>query len=334
MKRIKEDYPIDLVIAWVDGADSEWKKERDKYVTSAQRHDKNTGGDERYIDDGLLQYLFRGIEKYMPWINKVHFLTWGHLPSWLDTSNTKINIVKHEDFIPKKYLPTFNANPIVLNLHRIPGLSEHFIFMNDDMYPIAPLKRTDFFRKKLPCDMAVQEPIALYKYDDAFTHILINNISLLNMATNKYVSQKQLRKWINLKYGFKNIIRNLLLYPFVLFTGLYEPHTPCSYVKSTYSLLWKRFSDVFDEVCQHKVRSKNDCSEYLIRYYQLVNGDFVPFNRDRIGVYRSMGSKDLPDIILGQKKKMICINYYDKGSFDTVKKSFEKLLPNKSKFEI
>ena len=120
---MKEDI-VDFVIIWVDGNDEQWQKEKAK-----DSPDKNTDyRNIRYRDWDNLQYWFRGVEKFTPWVNKVHFVTCGHLPKWLNTNNPKLNIVKHSDFIPEKYLPTFSANPIELNIHRIKDLSEKFVF--------------------------------------------------------------------------------------------------------------------------------------------------------------------------------------------------------------
>ena len=114
---MKASEKIDFVIMWVDGNDPKWQTEKNKY-TPPLNADASIC---RYRDFDLLKYWFRGVEKYAPWVNKIHFITWGHIPSWLDTNNPKINIVKHEDYIPRKYLPTFNANTIELNVHSIEG---------------------------------------------------------------------------------------------------------------------------------------------------------------------------------------------------------------------
>ena len=91
---------IDFVITWVDGGDKAWQREKACYDPAAGTDD----GEERYRDWDLLKYWFRGVEKYAPWVRKIHFLTWGHIPEWLDTSNKKIHIVNHKDYIPKEYL--------------------------------------------------------------------------------------------------------------------------------------------------------------------------------------------------------------------------------------
>ncbi|MBR6159158.1 MAG: Stealth CR1 domain-containing protein, partial [Lachnospiraceae bacterium] len=126
---------IDFVITWVDGNDPEWRKEKEKYSG------KTTGDDreKRYRDWELLRYWFRGVENCAPWVNKIHFVTCGHLPDWLDTGHPKLNIVNHKDYIPEQYLPTFSCRPIELNLHRIPGLSDDFVYFNDDMFLLRPV---------------------------------------------------------------------------------------------------------------------------------------------------------------------------------------------------
>jgi len=119
--------PIDFVMIWVDGNDPEWQKEKAKYDGSVVT---TANSEVRYRDWDNLQYWFRAVEKYAPWVNKIHFVTWGHIPKWLDTTNPKLNIVKHSDFIPEEYLPTFSSHTIELNLHRIEGLAEIFQFQH------------------------------------------------------------------------------------------------------------------------------------------------------------------------------------------------------------
>lgn len=113
-KHKMENYDIDFVILWVDGNDENWINEKKKYEKEKGKNDDARV--VRYRDWNNLQYWFRGVEKFTPWVRKIHFVTWGHIPQWLDTSNPKINIVKHTDFIPKEYLPTFSCYPIELNI--------------------------------------------------------------------------------------------------------------------------------------------------------------------------------------------------------------------------
>ena len=102
---------IDFVVTWVDGNDPAWQQEKQKYT--AVNADVRVN---RYREWDQLKYWFRAVEKYAPWVNKIHFVTWGHLPEWLDTTNPKLNIVNHKDYIPEEYLPTFSSHTIELHL--------------------------------------------------------------------------------------------------------------------------------------------------------------------------------------------------------------------------
>ena len=70
--------------------------------------------------------------------------------TWLNTENPKLTVVNHKDYIPEEYLPTFSSHPIELNLHRIKGLSEQFVYFNDDTFIINAMQPEDFFKKGLP----------------------------------------------------------------------------------------------------------------------------------------------------------------------------------------
>lgn len=149
---------IDFVITWVDGSDPLWFRQKQnakkKQGVSVDIDDRI----ERYRDWEILKYLFRSIENFAPWVNNVYFVTCGHLPAWLNTECPKLQIVSHKDFIPEKYLPTFNSHSIEWNFHRIKNLSEHFVYFNDDMFLLHPIKPTDFFENGKPVDMLALQP--------------------------------------------------------------------------------------------------------------------------------------------------------------------------------
>ena len=324
---------IDFVITWVDGSDPEWIEVKNRYISQNFQKRQDIAGKDRFTDNGLLHYWFRGVEKFAPWVNKVYFVTFGHIPQWLDVDNPKLVIVKHQDFLPPKYLPTFNSNTLTLNLHRIPGLSEHFVYFNDDMFLTSNCSEDVFFKNNLPRDMAVQDVIPAVEMTE-FWHMYFNNITCLNKNFNKKQLIKiHFNKWFSLEYG-KQIIKNVLLSPFSLFTGIFETHTPNSYLKSSYVKEWEKNHDLFDSVSQHKIRNYQDVTEWYIRYAQMVQGKFEPINKLKIGRYCSMKSKNLDQLILSQKYKYICINDEVEGeAFEKVRSAFDKILSNKSSFE-
>ena len=172
---------IDFVIPWVDGSDPNWITEKNRYIE--EDGDKRN---QRFRDWHLLKYWFRGVEKNAPWVNRIHFITWGHIPAWLNTNHERLSVVFHEDYIPHKYLPTFNANTIELNLHRIKNLCQKFVYFNDDIFIIKKIKQADFFFKERPCSMAgLGIPGGLE--EKIYNNILLNN----NRILNKHFMQKK-----------------------------------------------------------------------------------------------------------------------------------------------
>lgn len=323
---------IDIVITWVDGSDPFWLSEKAKYSNKVIDNNSFVGGSNRYQDQGFLKYWFRGIEKFAPWVNKIHFVTFGHLPNWLDTRNPKLNIVKHTDFIPEKYLPTFNSNSILLNLFRIPGLSEKFIYFNDDMYLLKPCDSDVFFKKSLPCDMAVLNPVVAPD-TDPFWDMMLNNVMIINKNFSKKTAmRKNFCKWYSFKYSFKNLIRNFSLSGFNKFPGFYDNHLPNAFLKSTFEEVWNKNEEICDETCSHKFRTENDITEWTMKYWQLAKGDFYPINKSKLGLYVSLKNHSADILLKNYKYKMICLNDETENTGKFME-FFESILPTKSSFE-
>lgn len=137
-------FPIDLVYLWVDGNDPLWLKRRNEFDNAAS---KDSGSDckARFIDNLELKYSLRSVERYAPWINNIFIVTDRQIPEWLDTSNPKIKIIDHTEILPQEVLPTFNSCVIEHALFKIPGLSEYFIYANDDMFLNREATPEDFF---------------------------------------------------------------------------------------------------------------------------------------------------------------------------------------------
>ncbi|MCQ2145641.1 MAG: hypothetical protein MJY72_07855 [Bacteroidales bacterium] len=129
---------MDIVITYVDGLDPLWMQDYENAVGGKLN-------EKRFRDWGTLRYLLRGIRKFMPYIDNVFLVVAreSQVPSWV---SEKLKIVLHKDIIPKELLPVFNSTAIEMFLHRIPGLSEQFIYFNDDIFPVAQSRPEDFFR--------------------------------------------------------------------------------------------------------------------------------------------------------------------------------------------
>lgn len=144
-----QPFPIDYVVPMVFPDDPQW-----------QRDLRSAGGDlwrdnaVRYRSWGTEQLLIQCIRTFLPWVRTIYIILAreSQVQPWMtatvpDVSPSGLKVVFHRDFIPAEFLPTFNSRAIEMFLDRIPGLSDHFLYANDDMIPVAPLAVTDFFRQ-------------------------------------------------------------------------------------------------------------------------------------------------------------------------------------------
>lgn len=346
-----EKEPIDFVITWVDGSDPVWKKEKAEYsrdmqsdAASMEKEENSLVDDreERYRDYGLLRFWFRGVEQFAPWVRKIHFVTYGHLPKWLDTNNPKLNIVKHEDIIPKEYLPTYNSNVIELYMYRIEGLSEHYVYFNDDMFLINKVLPEFFFREGKPCDLLAFQPVVANSENPVMSHLFLNNALVLAKYFNKRENvKKQPGSYFKLGYPPLYFFYNLLELAFPKFTGFFTVHGPVPFCRQTYRDLWEKEGEQFLEMSGHRFRDKGDLSIYLFRDWQKLTGNFHAQNLLKDFSYFDLSEDNhkLYQTIKGQKKKMICINDANTQiDFERTKnellEAFRVILPRKSSFEI
>ncbi|XP_004623974.1 N-acetylglucosamine-1-phosphotransferase subunits alpha/beta [Octodon degus] len=88
----------------------------------------------RFEDNEELRYSLRSVEKHAPWVRNVFIVTNGQIPSWLNLDNPRVTIVTHQEvFRNLSHLPTFSSPAIESHIHRIEGLSQKFIYLNDDV---------------------------------------------------------------------------------------------------------------------------------------------------------------------------------------------------------
>ena len=326
---------IDFVIAWVDGSDPAWQAQKAKY-----RNDPETGDAQvRYRDWDTLRYWFRGAEKYAPWVNRIHLLTWGHVPSWLNTEHPKVHVVNHADFIPEAYLPTFSSHPIELNMHRIPGLAEQFVYFNDDFFLTAPVKPSDFFVKGRPCDSLEENPLTL-NWRDMMVSVNANDVLFLNRHHSKPSCRRgNLSRWYSLRTPMV-AWKNLLLTPISRssFFGLNHHHLPQAYRKENLAAVWAMDDGWLAETCSHRFRDPSDVSQCVFKFHQLATGDFHPYNKRKYGKwFRGSQYKDAARAISRKEYKFICCNDAPSVDFAEAKavlhRAFDSVLPEKSGYE-
>ncbi|MDL2214901.1 stealth conserved region 3 domain-containing protein [Dysgonomonas sp. OttesenSCG-928-M03] len=326
--------PIDIVLTWVDGNNDIWRSRYDQYKGDDKAGDQR---EIRFRDWELLKYWFRGIDTFAPWVRTIHFVTSGEFPEWLDISHPKLNWVKHEDFIPTEFLPTFNINAIETNLHRIEGLSECFIFFNDDIFLTKRSHPDDFFKDGLPCDFAILDPIFPTEYPEIF----VNDIMVINRHfSKKEVIKKNISKWINLKYG-KYLMKTLLLLPWKKFPGILDAHLAHSYKKQTFEEVWNTEPEILRTTGLSRFRSHTNVNQWLFRFWHLAKGKFYPSNILEQGQTFEISDSSINDIcniIKSQKYMQICINDGEnitnfEESSHKLQEAFNEILPHRSSFE-
>lgn len=131
------DFPIDAVYTWVDSTDEAWQQRRAAAVTASAGidHHAEATSAARFRSQDELRYSLRSLVMYAPWIRHVYLVTDQQTPSWLDTANPHVTMVDHKEiFRDGACLPTFNSHAIETQLHHIEGLSEHYLYINDDVF--------------------------------------------------------------------------------------------------------------------------------------------------------------------------------------------------------
>lgn len=328
---------IDFVITWVDMNDPKWQNKFSQY-SSNKNNSKNGVSKARFRDNGFLKYWFRGIDKFAPWVRKIHFVTDGQKPEWLDANNPKINLVNHADFIPGQFLPTYNSVVIERYMYRIPGLAEHFVYFNDDFYIINHVAQERFFRNGLPCDIAV------FDYNPSWSQWYVrikNNIRIINRHFDKKeVMARDHDKWFDKSYGSK-LRWNYLLKFYNKFITIRTPHNAQPYLKSTFEEVWAAEAEELTKTSANRFRALTDYTPELFRLWQICKGNFVPYNtyKDTKMFPLMIRAKQAVKAIRNQSYTLICLNdnvhirNYD-VVMQNIDDAFRGILPDKSSFEI
>ena len=148
------NFEIDAVIPWVDGSDENHINKLNQYVENKSSLNMK-GFLTRFNEVNEIEYCIKSIKKFAPYIRNIYVVTDEQTPSFLkDPKNSEVypnvKIIDHKDIFKgfESYLPIFNSNSIEVMVSRIPGLAEHFIYFNDDVFLIDDTKSTDFFTEE------------------------------------------------------------------------------------------------------------------------------------------------------------------------------------------
>jgi hypothetical protein len=310
--------PVDIVYTWVDSSDPAWQRtRRDHATTDADL--PSADNDERYLDREELRYSLRSLELFAPFVRRVHLVTADQVPDWLETRHPRLHVVSHRDIFPDEgMLPTFNSHAIEACLHRIPGLSENYLYLNDDVLFGQEVTKHDFFTagglKKIRFGFGVA-------YDGRPQREAIPTDWAAHNAN--VLLEREFGLW------FKRKLK----------------HVQHPQKRSLLYELEERFPREIDETRRARFRSENDLAlpSMLAGFYAVATGrgvewPHVPYEY----VYADTGAPDWEerrDRILEKRPKFICVNatrhrHYDLEEQErNLRSLLDGLFPVPSRFE-
>ncbi len=284
-----ENIKVDLVYLWVDGEDPHWKKKKESYLgASAKLHKDDTAADCRFVEHDELKYSLRSVEMYAPWINNIYILTDGHHPEWLNLNHPKVKVVHHKDFIPNQYLPLFNSMAIELYIGEIEGLSEHFIYGNDDMLFAKPTPKSFFFNED-------GYPKARFKK---------RSIGYYKLRTNRNYAYTIYRTILQIQKDFGRTFE------------VTPHHCFDAYTKSVYNETMNYYSEWREQTMKSRFRENDDMQRNIISLYALCKEKAELHYVERFNGING---------VINKLKAIVNNSYsYDSRYAHTAQKGFEK----------
>ncbi|MDT0275017.1 stealth family protein [Blastococcus goldschmidtiae] len=288
-------FPIDAVYTWVDGNDPAWQRRKAAAQGAGERElNEFASNDSRFLSRDELRYSLRSLDMYAGWIRHVYLVTDQQVPEWLDTSNTRITVVDHRDlFGGRGQLPTFNSHAIESQLHHIPGLSDHYLYLNDDVFFGRPVGPEQFFAGNglahfftSPAKIGLGDTGA---FDRPVMSGAKNNRDLLFKTFDRAITSK-----------FK--------------------HVPIAQRRDVLLELEERCADVFAETARHQFRDPADIAiaSSLHHYYAFLTGRAVEgrlryFYTD-IAAPETAGR--LRRLLRTRDRDVMCLNDHDSSGLD------------------
>lgn len=271
--------PIDVVYTWVNSDDPAWQE-----LISPYREVSSYDGD-RFAQVDELRYSIRSLFTFAPWVRKVFIFTNCAPPTWFVASD-RVQWIMHDEVIPEHYLPLFSSHSIETFLHKIPGLSERYVYFNDDVFLSAPVAPDDFFT---PYGQSVSrmEPNGVVHY-------------LQGLVRNDTAEEWQ--------HAAVNSAELLLQQTEVMPTKLHR-HTPHAYVKSAYEDMELAFPREMHITRSARFRQKSDFSftSFIYHHFARSKGRAVHIDEEGM-IVRSTNYKRFLERKVYSKQRFFCIN--------------------------
>jgi len=314
------DIEIDIVYLWVDGNDPKWRAKKNAF-TGERSDNSEVNNKGRYTNNDELRYSLRSLEKHAPWIRRIFIVTDDQKPGWLNTEHPKIQVVDHTEIMPPESLPCFNSSVIEYFLHRIPGLSEHFLLANDDMFFNANLSPDFFFHTDgYPIVRLKKKPFGKW-----YPHIKSLLKSLVGRKLGQYAQKlADSARLVEEKFGR-------------YYTGV-PHHNIDAYLRSDYQ---KAVEEVFNVQVKksqtHRVRTFGDMHRSAFSYYSLAIGHGHLRYVDRREASRILVYKhDYMQYVQRYHPKLFCLNdnqHVTDAHRKKIAPFLQSLFPEKSVFE-
>lgn len=274
------EFEIDAVYLWVDGSDPKWLERKGAHSENSDSHGTSPS---RFTSRNELYFSIATLLRNAPWINRIWLVTDGQTPDLGELAD-KVTIVDHKDFIPSEYLPTFNSHVITSHLHRIRGLSEHFLYLNDDILFGRPLLPTVWFD-------SVGRPIVRY------TRTTLPGFSVEQPDVIHRARQQTVK--LALDAGLRVSTRSI-------------QHGPHPMRKSVMSQMWKEFGPALEATSRHRFRTDDDVvPEWLHNFVSFSAGDAVIGGRltyTYIVLNAKSALSKIIDLALRRPPSVICLN--------------------------
>lgn len=306
---------IDLVYTWVDGNDPQWQARHNAFkgLPVGEAND----GKGRYFDNEELRFSLRSIEAYAPWIRKIFIVTDRQVPQWLDASNPRIQIVDHTEILPPEALPTFNAFVLEHALHRIPGLSERFLYSNDDTFLNKPVTPETFFA-------ADGLPRVRFTRQGSRELSIFLKTKIVRHKVSSYVRALQnSSRLVQSHYG--------------IYFNCDPHHNIDAYLRSDYERTAEEFKDAIEPTLTHHLREDSDISRSLYSYVAVARkrAHLEYVGRDTSFRLRIQSPK-LYDVMERCQPTFFCVNDSEHVSDEDRRRArrfMETRFPDKSSFE-
>ena len=295
---------MDYVLPYVDCNDPVWLKE--------YRRINGKGMDaSRFRPFGTLRYAFRSIAVNMPFIDRIVLIVSNieQVPAWV--SRETVRIILHSEFMLPEHLPTFNSSAIESDMWRIEGLSDRFIYGNDDVFVLNPLNEADFFDGDIP----------RLTFAESDYHV-------------RNLFRRCCRKGMDMAADAAEADRTD---PYILLK-------PQHCMKGVRTASMKEVGQKCAEQINESItvlRHWENVTGYLYQYYAYYTGEYAPFDVGYDYIRIANDYDAVLDHMTNSETDVLCIN--DAGDLDdehyqvacdALKETFEEILPDRCRYEL